>query len=122
MSDKYEIFEVEVIVPNLIVIPQGSALQFLYNNIQIESNKILTLLNAPEISNVIIDLNRVEYLDSIIISCLTRLLQQAKQSGGEAVFCNACENMQYILQSIKLGTLWPLFDTREEALLSLSSN
>ena len=122
MSEKYEIFEVETIAPNLIVIPQGSALQFLYSNIQIESNKIQALLNARDISNVIIDLNRVEYLDSIIISCLIRLLQQAKQSGGQAVFCNACDNMQYILQSIKLGTLWPLFDTREEAIMSLSSH
>jgi anti-anti-sigma factor len=114
--DNFEIYEIEVSPPNLVVTPQGSTLQFLYSNVQIESNKILSLFNSPEIKNVIIDLTKVDYLDSIIISSMIRLLQHARQTGGQAVFCNACEDMQNILKNIKLGTLWPLFETREEAI------
>ena len=116
MLDNFEIYEIEVSPPNLVVTPQGSTLQFLYSNVQIESNKILSLFNSPEIKNVIIDLTKVDYLDSIIISSMIRLLQHARQTGGQAVFCNACEDMQNILKNIKLGTLWPLFETREEAI------
>lgn len=116
MLDNFEIYEIEVSPPNLVVTPQGSTLQFLYSNVQIESNKILSLFNSPEIKNVIIDLTKVDYLDSIIISSMIRLLQHARQTGGQAVFCNACEDMQSILKNIKLGTLWPLFETREEAI------
>ena len=116
MLDNFEIYEIEVSPPNLVVTPQGSTLQFLYSNVQIESNKILSLFNSPEIKNVIIDLTKVDYLDSNIISSMIRLLQHARQTGGQAVFCNACEDMQNILKNIKLGTLWPLFETREEAI------
>lgn len=120
MIENLEIFDVQETPPNLIVAPQGSTLQFQYSNVQIESNKVLRLLDAPEIKNVIIDLHQVEYLDSILIGAIIRLLQRAKQSGGQAVFCNACDNMQNILSCIKLGILWPLFETREEALAALA--
>ncbi|HAH46043.1 MAG TPA: hypothetical protein DCM07_14555, partial [Planctomycetaceae bacterium] len=93
MVENLEIFEVEVSAPNLVVVPQGSTLQFLYSNVQTESNKVLRLFDAPEIKNVIIDLSKVDYLDSIIIGSIIRLLQRARQTGGQAVFCNACENM-----------------------------
>ncbi|WP_417384773.1 STAS domain-containing protein [Gimesia sp.] len=122
MVENLEIFEVEVSAPNLVVIPQGSTLQFLYSNVQIESNKVLRLFDAPEIKNVIIDLSKVDYLDSIIIGSIIRLLQRARQTGGQAVFCNACENMQNILKCIKVGSLWPLYGTREDAVTAISAN
>lgn len=122
MIEKLDIFEVEQVEQNLIVVPQGSTLQFQYSNVQIESNKVLRMLDAPEVRNVIIDLTYVEYLDSIIIGAIIRLLQRAKQSGGQAVFCNACENMQNILKCIKIGTLWPLYDSREAAITALTEN
>ena len=122
MIEKLDIFEVEQVDQNLVVVPQGSTLQFQYSNVQIESNKVLRMLDAPEVRNVIIDLTYVEYLDSIIIGAIIRLLQRAKQSGGQAVFCNACENMQNILKCIKIGTLWPLYDSREAAITALTEN
>jgi len=122
MVENLEIFEVELSPPNLIVVPQGSTIEFQYSNVQIESNKVLRLFDEPEIKNVIIDLSQVKYLDSILIGAIIRLLQRAKQSGGQAVFCNACENMQNILSCIKMGTLWPLFDSRDEAISTLSEN
>jgi len=121
MVENLEIFEVELATPNLVVVPLGSTLQFQYSNVQTESNKVLRLFDSPEIKNVIIDLSRVDYLDSIIIGSLIRLLQRAKQTGGQAVFCNACENMQNILKCIKIGTLWPLFESREEAITTVTA-
>ncbi|WP_417387439.1 STAS domain-containing protein [Gimesia sp.] len=122
MVDQLEIFKVELSAPNLIVIPQGSTLHFLYSNVQIESNKVIKLFSKPELKNVIIDLHRVDHLDSIIISSIIRLLQQAKQTGGQAVFCNACENMQDLLKCVKIGSYWPLFDSREAALQAVNSS
>tara|TARA_R110002111_G_scaffold177322_1_gene243371 strand:- start:2870 stop:3241 length:372 start_codon:yes stop_codon:yes gene_type:complete len=120
MTEKLEIFEVEQTAPNLVVVPQGSTMQFQYSNVQVESNKVLRLFDNPELKNVVIDLAKVDYLDSIIIGAIIRLLQRARQTGGQAVFCNASDNMQNIMKCIKVGTLWPLFDSREEALTALS--
>lgn len=122
MLENFEVFEVELSSPNLIVIPLGSTLQFHYSNVQVESNKVLRLFNSPEIKNVIIDLSKVDYLDSVIINSIIRYLQQARQTGGQAVCSNASENMQNILECIRLRTLWPLFDTREEAIDSITTN
>lgn len=121
MVENLEIFDVELVTPNLVVVPLGSTLQFQYSNVQVEANKVLRLFDSPDIKNVVIDLSRVDYLDSIIIGSLIRLLQRARQTGGQAVFCNACENMQNILKCIKIGTLWPLFESREEALAAVSA-
>lgn len=122
MTEKLDIFEVEQVTQNLVVAPQGSTLQYQYSNVQIESNKVLRMFDTPEVKNVIIDLSNVDYLDSIIIGAIIRLLQRAKQSGGQAVFCNACENMQNILKCIKIGTLWPLYESREAAITALTEN
>ncbi|QDT44794.1 STAS domain protein [Gimesia alba] len=122
MVENLEIFGIEQAAPNLVVIPQGSTMQFQYSNVQVESNKVLRLFDAPEVKNVIIDLSEVNYLDSIIIGAIIRLLQRAKQTGGHAVFCNACDNMQNILKCIKVGTLWPLYDSREAAITALNEN
>lgn len=122
MVDHLEIFEIKQTPPNLIVVPQGSTIEFQYSNVQVESNKVLRLFDNPETKNVIIDLSKVDYLDSILIGAIIRLLQRAKQSGGQAVFCNASENMQNILSCIKIGTLWPLFDSCEEAISIVSKN
>lgn len=53
MLENFEVFEVELSTPYLIVIPLGSTLQFHYSNVQVESNKVLRLFNSPEIKNVI---------------------------------------------------------------------
>ena len=47
MVGNLEIFEVEQTAPNLIVMPQGATLQFQYSNVQVESNKVLRLFDAP---------------------------------------------------------------------------
>jgi len=122
MVENFEVFEVELSAPNLVVIPKGSTLQFMYSNVDVESNKVLKLFNSAEIKNVIIDLSKVDYLDSGILNSIIRFLMQARQTGGQAVCCNACHNMQNILKCIKVGDLWPLFDTREEAITYITTN
>jgi hypothetical protein len=36
--------------------------------------------------------------------------------GGKGVFCCASSEVQEVLSCIQIGRLWPLFETREEAL------
>ena len=83
--------------------------------------KLLPSLDGPGMLNVIIDLQSVDYVDSVIISSLLRCLTKCKQRRGKSVFCNASENMTELLKCIRLGKLWPSYDSREEALAAVNA-
>lgn len=113
------VFQVESADKTMIVIPLGPAMNYLYKDVHTESNGILEEFMQKKYVNVLIDLSKVDYVDSIIIGAIIRVLQKAKAAGGHAIFCHATENMQSILESIKIGKLWPLYATRDEALAAL---
>lgn len=116
MPDPDKVFKLEREGKTLIVLPQGPALQFQHNEVHLESNALYRALDAPGMLNVIVDLSAVDYVDSVIISSILRCLTKCKQRRGKAVFCNASENMTELLKCIRLGKLWPSFDSRQEAL------
>ena len=117
-----KVFVTELVGETLIVNPQGPAMDFPYQQVHIDANATIRLLDDQSTKNVLIDLSDVEYLDSIIIGSLIRMLQQIKMSGGLALFCCASEQMQDILKSIKIGTLWPLHPDRESALAAIDQS
>lgn len=121
MSDPQKVFKLEREGNSLIVLPQGPALQFQHNEVHLESNAIHRALDDPGMLHVVIDLSCVDYVDSVIISSILRCLTKCKQRRGKSVFCNASENMAELLKCIRIGKLWPSFDSREEALQAVNS-
>ena len=121
MPDPQKVFKVERASGALIVLPQGPALHFQHNEVHLESGALYRCLDEPAISHVIVDLSDVDYVDSVIISSILRCLTKVKQKRGKSVFCCASENMHELLKCIKLGKLWPSFDTRDEALAFVTS-
>lgn len=121
MSDPQKVFKVERHGNTLIVLPQGPALHFQHNEVHLESNALYRALDGAGMLHVIIDLQDVDYVDSVIISSILRCLTKCKQRRGKSVFCNASENMAELLKCIRLGKLWPSYDTREEALQAVNS-
>ena len=121
MSQTREVFLVEQVGGTLVVVPQGPALNFRYPDVHRESNELFRMMDGPDLNNVVIDLSAVDYVDSVIIGSIIRLLQKARVRRGRAVFCSASDSMQEILKSIKIGTMWPLFATRAEALAAIES-
>ncbi len=121
MRDPEKVFKIERLDDTLVVMPQGPTLEFAYNEVHLESNALVQIADEPGLTNLVVDLRDVDYIDSVIISSVLRLLTRTKQNGGKSVFCHASSAMKEILQCIRLGKLWPHFDTREEALQSLAN-
>ncbi len=119
IRDPDTVYKVERLGDTLIVLPQGPTLNFKYQEVHLESNSLRQIVDDPHVVNAVIDLRDVNYLDSLIISSLLRVLTKTKRSGGAAVFCNGSDEMQAILECIKIGKLWPHYETREKALQSL---
>jgi anti-anti-sigma factor len=91
-------------------------MNFQYTDVHLESNELFRIIDEPELDNVLVDLGAVTYIDSIIISSLLRVLTKSRQSGGKGVFCCANDEVKEVLSCIQVGRLWPLFETRDEAL------
>ena len=116
MPDPSKVFQIVRLASTLVVVPQGATMNFQYTDVHLESNELFRILDEPNIKNVLIDLGAVDYIDSIIISSLLRVLTKSRQLGGKGVFCCASDDVKEVLKCIQIGRLWPLFDTREEAL------
>jgi len=119
MADPKTVYQIERNQDVMVVAPQGPAMNYRYNEIHMESNLLMQIFDEPELKHVLFDLNQGDYLDSVIIGALIRLAQQCRMDGGRATFCNGSEHMLSVLKCIKVGDLWPYFETRAEALAEL---
>ena len=116
MPDPEKVFHIDRVGETLVIAPQGPTMDFQYNDVHLDSNSLLRVLDEPDLKNVVIDMNVVNYIDSIIISSVLRVLTKSRQLGGKGVFCCASDEVKEVLSCIQIGRLWPLFETREEAL------
>ena len=121
MTDSNKVFKVIRQEPTLIVLPQGDITTFRYNDVHVESNRVLRLLDEDALNNVIIDFGNADYVSSVVIGALIRFARKATDHGGQAVICSVTGNMTEILTTMNLLKLWPSFPTREAALDSLES-
>ncbi len=114
-----KVFRLERDEDVLIVIPQGDAIGFRYNDVHQESNATLKLLDSPALQHVVIDFGCEEVLGSIIISVVIKVCRKIGQKGGRAAFCNALPDMQEVLQTMNLTRLWSYYPTRAEAIAAV---
>ncbi len=77
-------------------------------------------LEGTEEPTVIVDLSGIDYFGSIFISLLLRFWARVRPRGGTMVLCGASPAAQELLRLTALDTLFPLYDTVEEAISALS--
>ncbi len=77
-------------------------------------------LEGTEEPSVIVDLSGIDYFGSIFISLLLRFWARVRARGGTMVLCGPTSNAQELLRLTALDTLFPLYDTVEEAVSALS--
>ena len=116
MPDPSKVFKIARLPRTLVIVPQGATMNFQYLDVHLESNELYRIIDEPQLENVLIDLGAVDYIDSIIISSLLRVLTKSRQQGGTGVFCCASDEVKEVLSCIQIGRLWPLYETRDEAL------
>jgi anti-anti-sigma factor len=98
---------------------------------EVESMPEALILQAAEIvlaplrkdppAGLVVDLSQVKYFGSVFISFLLKCHMLVKKHGSEFVVAGASDRVRELLHLVALDTLWALYDTRREALESLSS-
>jgi anti-anti-sigma factor len=111
-----KIFRVDQVGPTVILTPEGDAGGFRYRDLHAETNTLRAHMLKPGNTNLIVDLQKMQYFGSEFIGAIVSMLREVRARSGKAAFCAATDQMLQVLQNMSLFRLWPHFATREEAL------
>lgn len=70
---------------------------------------------------IVIDLERVPYVDSTELGRLMRSHLSVRKAGGRVRLCNLSERMRLLLRMTHLDTVFELYDSQEAALSALGA-
>lgn len=116
----HSIFPIERRGDTLIVTPQGDAIGFSPNQIQVEIRGVEKLLAESDALNMIMDLEHTNYFGSEMIGFISRLGTKARQRGGRTAICNVSADMQGILDVMKFDTVWESYDSSRDAIRAVA--
>lgn len=122
-----QIFEFETLGDTLVVTPTGSMMQVRDGDLRDAYNEIYRLLSQPEVCNLLIDFEKLDYFGSTFIGMLIRLAKKARADNGEAFLCCLSSTMRdmmknlMLLENTKTDFFWTPFETREAAFEALAA-
>lgn len=73
-------------------------------------------------SNIILDLSKLEYINSSGLNALISILTKTRNAGGDCILCNINESVNKLFIITKLNTLFVITETKDEATKLLNEN
>jgi anti-anti-sigma factor len=70
--------------------------------------------------NLVIDLALGDYLGTAMLGAVVKLWKRVSQRGGRLALCNVSDNVVQVLRVTKLHTIWPIYATRDQALVAMN--
>lgn len=106
-----------------IVLEVSSAIESLDHSAgSILADIILGPVRAAEHPMLIVDLAKVDLFGSMFLTVLMRCWQNCVTRGGMMVLCGVGERVRELLNIVRLDRLWPIYESRGEAMTALSSD
>src|SRR6516165_502659 len=116
MVSMTNLFAVDREGDTLIVTPNSDLSELDYQRIESGANGVLAILSDPSVKNVIVDFYRTDYVGSTALGFLVRLWKRVTERKGRMALCNVSRHEREILEITKLNSLWPVADSRAEAM------
>jgi len=111
-----KIVDVEKKQNTLVVTPKGDAISFRESDVIAELRQIHELIDGLQNPNLVIDLNSSKYFGSMMLGEMVRLGQKAVEKGGKVAMCSVSDQVQQVLDVMKLADIWPQFNSRNTAI------
>jgi len=83
------------------------------------SDMILKPLRRQENPLIVFDLSRVDNFGSMFLALLIRCWRLALSQGGSMALSGVTERTRELLRVTALDTVWPIYDTKREAMDAL---
>ncbi|OHB73167.1 MAG: hypothetical protein A2V70_18100 [Planctomycetes bacterium RBG_13_63_9] len=105
----------------LVVVPLGSVSSLAGESAKPELDSLLEQLEQGQIRNVVVDFLNVSYFGTIMLATMHTIWKRVRESGGKMALCNLSVVGHEILRISGFDTLWPICDSREEAMEAVRS-
>ena len=73
-----------------------------------------------DIHSVIVDLTKVDYINSVGLSFLIKVLTLSRNNGGDVYVVNVSEKIQNLLILTRLKSFFSIFNSKEDAIRALN--
>jgi len=83
---------------------------------------VLAPIKEQAVPMVLIDLSDIDFFGSVFLSLLLRCWKVVATRNGSMVLSGASSAARELLRLTALDTLWPIYDTADEAIEALNSD
>jgi anti-anti-sigma factor len=113
------VFQTERLAETLVVTPLMNISSLAGDQVQPELERVLAEIDQLPTKNIILDFAKVGYFGSVMLAAAQMLWKRVRNAGGKLVVCNASQVSREVLHVSKFDMIWPIVDTREQAIQSL---
>jgi anti-anti-sigma factor len=107
-------FEIERVGETIIFTPVVNFSEL--EDVESIANEVLDVLTDSSIKNLVMDFQKTDYFGSSALALFVKLWKTIKGRNGCMAFCNLSEHELEILHITRLGNMWPICESRAEAL------
>ena len=105
----------------LVVVARGGVESLRWALIEEAADIILDPLRHQHSPLVVFDMSEVKYFGSVFMALLVKCQRMIRPRGGVMVLCGLSDLARDLLHTTALDTLWPIYDTRAEALEAIGA-
>ncbi len=110
------IFVVNLKRAALVIMPLRNISSLAEDELQSQWDDLLAQLRQPEVKHVVFDFEKLNYFGSSMLEAMLFFWKEINEDGGKLAVCSVSETAREILKLSRFETLWPIFDTCDEAL------
>ncbi len=122
MDTVRHLFQMQLDGDVLILAPHSNLSELELSYFEEEFRAVLRELEVAGHRNVVLDFDGTDYYGSTALGFFLKLWKRIRSVDGRMAFCNVSPHEQEVLRLTRLDTLWPVCDTRADAVARLHRN
>ncbi len=116
---KTAMFEIEREGATIIVIPAVNLREL--DDVASNAREAIDALSDLSIKNLVMDFHKTDYFGSTALALFIRFWKILADRSGHMAFCNLSDLQREVLSVTRLDTLWPICESREQAMKAVGS-
>ena len=82
---------------------------------------LLDLTKDQADMRLVVDLSHTDFFGSAFLGILFRIWNRLSSGGGVFALCSLRPHCREVIKTARLDTLWPIYDTRDQAVRALTT-
>ena len=113
------LFEIERVGETLIVTPAVNLREV--DDVASNAREAVDALSDLSVKNLVLDFHKTDYFGSSALALFVKFWKMVAGRNGCMAFCNLSEHEREILQVTRLDTLWPICESKAEAMKAVGN-